>query len=118
MKGRPQKPPEQYMQAIVIGGPANGMILSKVLVTAKKIELARPEHVKPLESSGQQVPDVEMTKCTYQVCTIMLDQGDGRFTPFGLVVEEGKPMIWAFSELVRGFAQNVINETKAENLKP
>lgn len=114
MPGRPPGP--QTMQAIVIGGAANGVIIPSMLIDATVIELGRPDYVKPLERSTQAQPDVEMEKDRYDVCTIFLSDSENNPIPFGICVLQGKPMVWAFSELVKGFAQNVINQSK-ENLK-
>lgn len=105
------------MQAIVIGGVAHGMIIKSMLANAERIELAAPDYIKPVVYSKQSQPDVEMKRDVYEVCTLFLPNAEGVGIPFGLCILEGKPMVWAFSELVKGFAQNVINEQSAENLK-
>lgn len=109
--------PPLTMQAVVIGGVANGMIIKSMLADAERIELAAPDYVKPLAYSKQETADVEMKRDVYEVCTIFLSGSQGAPIPFGLCVLTGRSLAWAFSEMVKGFAKNVINELSAENLK-
>lgn len=106
----------RWMQAIVVGGAANGMIVNQVLVDAERIELSRPDYIKPLAYSDQKEPEVERVRDTYQVCTLWLQGEQPDPVPFGLIIEDGKTVRWAVSELCKGFAQNVINELSAEKL--
>ena len=96
------------MQAIVIGGAAHGMIIQSMRADATRIELRRPDYIKPLASPGQQHIETEDIFDEYEVCTIFLTGDNPEVpVPFGLVIESGKTVVWAMSELVKGFAQNV-----------
>ena len=119
MDGTIQRGPKlpEFMQGIVIGGPANGMILKKLRTDATVIKLGRPDYVKPLTTSARNVdPEIEMEEGTYNVCALHLPNAENKLVMFGLVIEEGQNPVWAISELVKGFAQHVIDQIRTENL--
>jgi hypothetical protein len=107
----------KFMQAIVIGGAANGMVIERMRVDAEIIELSRPEYIKPLAYSKQYTPDVKYECDKYHVCTIWLGAGGPAMVPFGLVIVEGMTVVQAYSELVKGFARNAIHEQSAKELQ-
>lgn len=109
-------PPPKWMQAIVIGGAANGMIIKQMLVEAESIQLSRPEYLKPLAYSKQEQVEAEYIRDTYNVATLWLDNATDYPVPFGLVIHESMTVLQAYSELVRGFSENVIMQLAAENL--
>lgn len=117
INNRPPEPPKM-MQGIVIGGESSGMIITQIRVDATFIELSRPDYMRPLTSSDPNAqPDVARSGEVYEVCTLWLTKKGKRDPiPFGLLIPEDKDIVWAFSELTKGFAHNEIEKLKAENL--
>lgn len=106
------------MDCLVIGGCANGLILKDIFFDAQKIELARPDHIKPLANASQAMPEVVKDKDIYEIHPIALQEGTAkhRQTLFGFAVLEGQTIQWAFSKLVTGYVQNVTNDLIAAGL--
>ena len=105
------------MQGIVIGGVADGVIIPSMRADATFIELGRPTHLKPLAYAKQPAPEVAKETDVYQVCTLYIDAGGPAPIPFGIVILEGTTVVHAFSELVKGFAENVQTKMTAELLQ-
>lgn len=106
------------MDCIVVGGAANGVLLRRVDAAAQRIELSRPDYVKPLTSARQTAPEVARLKDVYNVHPISLRNDDGRTALFGIAVVDGQTLTWGFSELVKGFIENVTTEiTRASKNK-
>ena len=101
----------QVMDCIVVGGCANGVLLRQMRADATFIELARPDYIKPLESSFQDHPEVVKEKDRYEVHPLSLTNTDsGTRHLFGIAVIEGESLTWAFSQLVIGYVENVTNK--------
>lgn len=105
------------MDCIVVGGPANGVLLKQIRQEATWIELARPDFIKPLESAFQKHPEVVKEKEKYEVHPIGLrNTTDPETHIFGIAVVEGETLTWAFSQLVIGFVENVTQKLLADGL--
>lgn len=99
------------MDCIIVGGCANGLLLKKIHMDAQWIELERPEHIKPLASSGQINPEIAKTSDRYEVHAIHLQNTEKRgMAIFGIAVVEGKTLTWAFSQLCTAFVERVTQD--------
>ena len=105
------------MDCIVVGGPANGVLLKKIRVDAEMIELRRPDYIKPLESSFQDRPEIAHEKGVYEVHPLSLkNTGEHRPHLFGIAVIEGQSLTWAFTQLVVGYVENYTQQLLAEGI--
>lgn len=104
------------MDCIVVGGPANGVLMRGVRQDASFIELSRPDYIKPLASAFQKHPEIMKTKAVYEVHPVGLTDSDGSAHLFGVAVVEGETLSWAFSQLVIGFVENVTQQLIADGL--
>ena len=111
--------PSDYTQCVVIGGCAHGTLIDRMHVDAERVELRRPEYVKPFTHSTQTTADVAHESDVYDIHTIML-AGDRKnnYDTFALAVIEGQSLSWAFSQLVIGYLANetskLLNEKSVE----
>jgi len=103
------------MDCVVVGGCADSTILHGVLTTAERIELARPEYVKPLASSDQLQPDVAKETDTYTVHPVLLEDADSAAI-VGIAVVAGKNLTWALTQLISGYVENTTNKLIADGL--
>ena len=115
---RPTKPEVAAgMDCIVVGGPANGLILKKIRMDATWIELRRPEYIKPLASSFQDRPEIAHEKAKYEVHPLSLKNSDEkRPAIFGIAVVEGQSLTWAFTQLVTGFVTDYTRQLLDEGI--
>ena len=95
------------MDAIVIGGCANGLILQRIRMDASWIELKRPEYIKPLASAFEDMPEVMHESDKYEVHAIQLVNSNRHAAVFGLAVVEGMELTEAFSELCKSHVEVV-----------
>lgn len=94
------------MDCIVVGGCANGVLLRNIRPDASFIRLSRPDYIKPLSSPHQDVPDVQNLEDDYEIHPIGLqDTGKKKPILFAIAVVKGKPLTWAFTQLVIGFVE-------------
>lgn len=112
------EPQEPGMDCIVVGGCATGVLMRNVRTDAQWISLKRPDYIKPIAQSNQDVPEVRHEEDTYEVHVISLVNSavPDRGNVFGIAVVEGKSLTWAFSELVKGHVMNVTMRLRAANL--
>ncbi len=101
------------MDCIIVGGCANGTVLVKIRADANWIELARPDYIKPLEHSYQDTPEVINESDTYEIHPISLTNTTRDRAVFGIGVIEGKSLTLAFSEIVKGYCENVTTKLLA-----
>ena len=105
------------MDCIVVGGPANGLLLRQIRPDAQMIELRRPDYIKPLESAFQAMPEVAHEQGRYEVHPLSLkNTNEHRPHLFAIAVIEGQSLTWAFSQLVAGFVQDYTTRLVAEGL--
>jgi len=105
------------MDCIIVGGCANGTVLQKIRADANWIELTRPDFIKPLEHSYQTVPEVINESDTYEVHPIALVNSEPRGAAvFGIAVVEGESLTWAFTELAKGYCENVTTKLIAAGI--
>lgn len=95
------------MDAIVIGGCANGVVLQKIRMDASWIELKRPDYIKPLASAFEKMPEVVNESDKYEVHAIQLTNSNRHQAVFGLCVVEGMSLTEAFSELCKSHVEVV-----------
>lgn len=107
---------QQGIDCIVVGGPANGVLLKGIRPDATWIELARPDYIKPLASAFQTMPDIVKEKEKYEIHPLSLTNSDGTKHLFAIAVVEGESLTWAFSQLVIGYVENVTQQLLAEGL--
>ena len=112
------QPEKTGMDCIVIGGCASGLLLREIKMDATWIELKRPDHIKPLKSAFQDMPEIMHESDKYEVHPISLVNSSmpGRGHVFGIAVVEGKSLTWAFGELVKAHVENVTMKLRAANL--
>lgn len=100
--------PEGTFDCIVVGGCADGVLLNSIRMDAQKIELARPDYIKPLSSPNQDSPEVIKESDFYYVHPLGLkNDGEKDGHLFGIAVVVGQSLTWAFSQLVIGYVENV-----------
>lgn len=105
------------MDCIVVGGPANGLLLKKIRMDATWIELQRPDYIKPLASSFQTRPEIMHEKAKYEIHPISLKNSDDkRPAIFGIAVVEGQSLTWAFTQLVVGFVDDYTRKLLDEGI--
>lgn len=93
---------------IVVGGCADGVLLKAIRMDAQRIELSRPEHIKPIANSLQVNPEIIHEKDQYIVHPIgFRNDDDKRGQLFGIAVIEDQSLTWAFSQLVIAYVENV-----------
>ncbi len=96
------------MDAIVVGGCANGLILQRIRMDASWIELKRPDYIKPLASAFEDMPDVMHESDKYEVHAIQLVNTETNAPAiFGIAVVEGMSLTDAFSELCKSHVEGV-----------
>ena len=102
---------------IVVGGPASGLLLRDIRQDAQWLELSRPDHIKPLASAFQHMPEVVKESAKYELHPISL-QNTAVEKPsiFGIAVVEGESLTWAFTQLVTGYVENYTNKLLAAGL--
>ncbi len=94
------------MDCIVVGGCASGTVLKKIRADAQFIELRRPDHIKPLKSSYETLPDIEHESDQYEIHPISLrNTGAPQATLFAIATVEGKTLTEAFTDLVVGYVE-------------
>jgi len=106
------------MDCIIVGGCADGTVMVKMRADANWVELSRPDFIKPLEHSYQDVPEVINESDNYEIHPIMLQNTDESIfkdsgVVFGIGVIEGKSLTWAFSEIVKGYCESVTTKLLA-----
>ena len=104
------------MDCVIVGGCAGGIVLPRMRMDAQWVELARPDFIKPLKDAMQPMPEIVNESDKYEVHPIQLHDSPGNRAIFAIGVVEGKSLTWAFSELVKGYAENVITKLAAHNL--
>lgn len=115
LRSKPDTP--LLMDCIVIGGPADGMLLKQIKQEATWIELSRPDYIKPLASAAQTMPEIVKEKEKYEVHPIGLQNSNEKENHiFGIAVVEGQTLTWAFSQLVIGYIENVTHKLLAAGL--
>lgn len=111
------------MDCVVVGGPANGLLLRGVRTDATFVELSRPDYVKPLTDKNQKTPEIAKEKATYEVHVIGLTNTPktpdtpARTRLFGIMVPRDTTLTEGFTLLVQGFLQHAAEEiaTAARN---
>ncbi len=92
------------VDCIVVGGVADG-VLMKIILGAERIELSRPTHAKPLESSGQKMPEMALETDTYNVFYMQLPTADDDYRPFAWAIVDGQTPAWAAKQLAVAYVQ-------------
>ncbi len=87
------------MNCVVVGGVADGLFIKNVVVGKGFIEMSRPTHVKPLESSSQQDIQVDKESDVYEIHPIKLTNSDNSEFIYGICVVQGQSLTWAFDQL-------------------
>lgn len=96
------------MDAIIIGGCANGVIMQKIRMDAQWIELKRPDYIKPLASAFETMPEVMHESDKYEIHAIQLINSETNSPAiFGIGVVEGMSLTDAFSELCKSHVEGV-----------
>lgn len=96
------------MDAIIIGGCANGVVMQKIRMDAQWIELKRPEYIKPLPSAFETMPEVMHESDKYEIHAIQLVNSETNAAAvFGIGVVEGMSLTDAFSELCKSHVEGV-----------
>ncbi len=88
------------MSMIAVGGCANGVLLENVRSDADRIVLSRPSHIKPIEASYQQHPEIAHEQDTYNVYPMVAPSGPNSLGTFLIAVIDGQTLMWALSKLV------------------
>lgn len=101
---------------IVVGGCADGLLLRGIVVGAEKIQLKRPDYIKPLASSKQAVPEIVNESDIYIIHPIGLTNDTGDAHLFGIAVVEGQKLTWGFSQLVISHVQNTTTKLIQQGL--
>lgn len=104
------------MDCVIVGGCAAGLVLPRIRMDAQWIELSRPEYIKPLERSTQTTPEIVNEKDNYEIHPIQLHNQPGHRSVFGIAVVEGRSLTWAFSELVKGYGNDLLSRLAAADL--
>jgi len=101
------------MDTVIVGGCASGLVLPKVRMDAQWIELSRPDYLKPLEDAMQPFPEIVNESDHYEIHPVALHNGPGKRAVFGIAVVEGQSLTWAFSQLVKGYGESLIQKYAA-----
>lgn len=105
-----------HMMCFVIGGCANGVTLPNVRIDAERIELKRPDYIKPIASATQKVPEIANESDVYIVHPLGMPNGEGKIAIVGIAVIEGQSLSWAFQQLVVAFAEKSVANLRAAGI--
>ncbi len=86
------------VDCLVMGGVADG-VLCRIQFGAERIELGRPTHLKPLESSGQAQPEAGKEADVYSILMTYWPTETGQLYPLALAVIDGQSPAWAAGQL-------------------
>ena len=100
---------------LVVGGPADGIILPTLRADAAWIELSRPSYVKPLAHSDQQVPEIMAEKGRYEVHVLAISDSD---TPddsvwFGIACAHPLQLSACLKRVFIGYTHHVLARLRA-----
>ena len=103
---------QKGIDVIVVGGVAGGQVLTGVRADAQFFALRRPEHIKPLESSGQINPELAYDEQTYELYVMELHNSDDPHKPgvIGIAVVEGQQLTWAMTQLIIAYCEKITAE--------
>lgn len=100
----------KFIQAVVIGGAADGLVLDKIRSDAEIFELERPKHLKPLVHSKQDTPEAEIESSTYQLHVIAFRDTDGKPVEFGLATEISMALLQGLQQLIGAYVKNAAQQ--------
>ena len=98
------------MPCVVVGGVANGLFIPEMDMRAQRVELGRPEYIKPLVSATQQQPEIAKEKDVYNVHPIGLAVTKNQQQVYGIAVVEGMELTAAFEEIMIGFVRDTAEQ--------
>ena len=104
---------QKGIDVAVVGGVAGGQVLTGVRADAQFFMLRRPDHIKPLESSGQLNPELSYDEQKYELHVMELqNSGDPKPPPalIGIAVVEGESLTWAMTQLIVAYAEKITAE--------
>ncbi len=100
------------IDVVTVGGVAAGQVLRGVKADAQFFVLRRPDHIKPLTSSGQINPDLAYDEQVYELHVLELINSHQPMKPhlFGIAVVEGMTLTQAFTELTVAYVEKITSE--------
>lgn len=101
---------QKDMDCLVVGGIADGVLLRNVRTDAGVIELGRPTHLKPLESSNQAQPEAAKETEVYQVYVQALPNPRNEYVQVGIAVPIDTSLWEAFGRMVVRYVQQTTRE--------
>ena len=102
------------VDCIVIGGVADG-VLMQIKQGAQRIELSAPDYVKPLTSPGQQIPEVERMRSTYNIFYLGLPTLNGVIKPFAWAIHDSLSPAKAMKQLAVSYVKYSTENLKEAN---
>lgn len=104
---------DTHIMCLFMGGSADGLCVP-IREDADVIEIGRPTHVKPLESSHQAEPEIMKDSSIYHVAKMMLPWNDA-YVQVGVGIVEGETPGWAIRELFHAYQRQAMEKLKEEN---